>query len=1047
VGLKKKILISLLFYLLLKTINTDAQNLSFHHLNTSHGLSNNTVNAATVDKNGLLWVGTTDGLNIYDGYAVQSFFKEKHIGLASNGITHLLCDSSNRIWVGTNEGVTMIDDNRQFHKIKLDTLESFITKGFLQTKSDGIVVFAGNGSYKLDEKTQHWNKIDWLNNAFKNQGIREIISFKDDRYFVIEVNRIFYIDFVNKKLLDTFNISRVRTGTVLNDEELLLGDFESHLFYYNFKQKKITRKYQLTYRGNQGSLISENIFRIRKTTDNQVLVTTANKGIFILDPVTDKRTYYIHEPFNPFSLSADYISDIHCATNGYVILMTQTTGLDILNIKNSSAGYYKLLPDKKGELYDNVINGMAEDKEGNIWMGSDNKLIEWNRFNNSFNFLAYPYTNPRLSPTIRFVSVGNMCFDKEGRLLLASPGAGIGIFDTKRKIFRQLNRDTVTDKGTSLRTNFIHDLQLAADGSIWGGSNGGIFQINTDNFSIQSYYQHPLLKQLDNVRCYKLFFDKAGRLWIGTTSLGIWLYDEKKQTLKHYDRQSGIIPYSVYAFAEDDAGNIYAGTEYGFYILYADGRIKTYNRTSKLPGKRCTGILKDSHGNFWMANDKTIFRYSPADSSFEYFDEKNGISNDGFLPFGFFKTSDEMMIWGSNKGFNYFYPDKMKRNNIPFQLIVQQLKNEDSTYQFTKTNEILFPYNRNSIEFFYTSVDLSGSSKINYRYMLEGLDKNWSSSTSTRQVRYNSLAPGNYRFLVQASENGIDWIQSSNVISITINPPFWKTWWFRSLSVLLITGLIYFIFKSRMNYIRRQQAEKIVTLQKEQAIAEKELLLSHLNHDLAVTKLTALRVQMNPHFIFNALNSIQQMVLRGEDGAATKYLSRFSKLLRLVLQQSDRTTVTLNEELEILYLYLELEALRYTDSFEYAVTVDRMIDKDDTEIPTLLIQPFVENAIWHGLLHKQGKRKLGVHFGLNNNEELVCTIDDNGIGREAAAKIFENEIEDNQHTGKGIKAAEERLHLFNQQHSAESRLDIIDKKDEIGNAAGTTIIVTLPEIN
>jgi len=122
--LKKNILISHFIFSLLITINSGGQNLSFHHLNTSNGLSNNTINAATVDKNGLLWIVTNDGLNIYDGYAVQNFFKEKHPGLAGNGITHLLCDSSNRIWVGTNEGVTMIDNNRQFQKIKIDKLES-----------------------------------------------------------------------------------------------------------------------------------------------------------------------------------------------------------------------------------------------------------------------------------------------------------------------------------------------------------------------------------------------------------------------------------------------------------------------------------------------------------------------------------------------------------------------------------------------------------------------------------------------------------------------------------------------------------------------------------------------------------------------------------------------------------------------------------------------------------------------------------------------------------------------------------------------------------
>ena len=199
---------------------------------------------------------------------------------------------------------------------------------------------------------------------------------------------------------------------------------------------------------------------------------------------------------------------------------------------------------------------------------------------------------------------------------------------------------------------------------------------------------------------------------------------------------------------------------------------------------------------------------------------------------------------------------------------------------------------------------------------------------------------------------------------------------------------------------------------------------------------------MSPHFLFNSLNSIQQMILTGDDTSATLYLSKFSRLLRLVLSHSDKEKVTLKEELETLSLYIELESLRFKDSFEYEIICEESVDKDETRIPTLLIQPFVENAIWHGLLHKEGLRTLTVKFAEDNFENLVCVVEDNGIGREAAGTMHRQN-----HSGKGISVAEERLRTYNVQHAVKSMVFIEDLKDIGGLAIGTRVIVTLPLLN
>ena len=181
------------------------------------------------------------------------------------------------------------------------------------------------------------------------------------------------------------------------------------------------------------------------------------------------------------------------------------------------------------------------------------------------------------------------------------------------------------------------------------------------------------------------------------------------------------------------------------------------------------------------------------------------------------------------------------------------------------------------------------------------------------------------------------------------------------------------------------------------------------------------------------------MILANDETAATRYLSKFSRLLRLVLGHADKDTLMLKDELETLQLYIELESLRFKDSFRYSIVCDHTIDPEEIRIPAMLVQPFVENAIWHGLLHKQGERKLSLNFYEDAVENLVCVIEDNGIGREAAGRIGSDE-----HTGKGMAMAEERLCTYNDHHAIKSRICVEDLRDENGNGSGTRIILTLP---
>jgi putative methionine-R-sulfoxide reductase with GAF domain len=243
-----------------------------------------------------------------------------------------------------------------------------------------------------------------------------------------------------------------------------------------------------------------------------------------------------------------------------------------------------------------------------------------------------------------------------------------------------------------------------------------------------------------------------------------------------------------------------------------------------------------------------------------------------------------------------------------------------------------------------------------------------------------------------------------------------------------------------ISILTANQIQRILTEEEKQK-AEIEVLQN--KQKATESRLQSLRLQMNPHFLFNALNSIQQMILANEEMVATRYLSRFSKLLRSILIHSDKEMISLKEELDILKLYVELESVRFKEAFSYQIDCDEDIDVDEVKIPTLLIQPFVENAIWHGLMHKEGMRNLKISFA-EQGDVIQCIVEDNGIGRQKAKEMKISTGSDKKHTSKGIEVSMERLKTMKKNGGPPGTMYIHDLVDAQGNPTGTRIEINLP---
>jgi hypothetical protein len=338
-------------------------------------------------------------------------------------------------------------------------------------------------------------------------------------------------------------------------------------------------------------------------------------------------------------------------------------------------------------------------------------------------------------------------------------------------------------------------------------------------------------------------------------------------------------------------------------------------------------------------------------------------------------------------------------------------------------NVTTYHYNQNQFEFGFEANSFRHQGELFYKYQLKGLDKEWlKSSFANNKIKYSALPFGNYTFMVKAvNEKGVE----SNMISysFSISPPFWFTWWFYVLSGLTISVLVASFFVIRINIIKKK------------LILEKQMKASEI---------TAIKAQMNPHFMFNALNSIQDLIVLKDIRNSNVYLGKFADLMRKILEVSSKDFIELAKEIEILNLYLDLEKLRFGEDLVTSINCKfTTFELQELQIPSMLIQPYVENAIKHGLLHKKGRKELEINF-FQNESSLVCEIIDNGVGRVKSREI--NARREKTYPSFSTEANKKRIDLISESTSKSISLDIIDLFDTQKKSIGTKVVFEF-EIN
>jgi putative methionine-R-sulfoxide reductase with GAF domain len=632
-------------------------------------------------------------------------------------------------------------------------------------------------------------------------------------------------------------------------------------------------------------------------------------------------------------------------------------------------------------------------------------------------------------------------------------------------------------------------------------------------------------------------------------------------------------------------------------MLDPNGSIHNYTSKNGLRYDYCQDLLEDTaSGTIWLANTKCLIKFDPANKSMQYFEENSGLSIEGFRVGSSFHTADGEFLWGSRSGVNYFYPGKLVSTPSRLTLSIHSVKTKERHSEITDDFGIEMPYMSNNLSLYFSAINLYGSRNVYYQYKLEGYENEWHTGIDLREAHYSSLPTGNFRFLVRASLDGANWIQSNNSVSLVIVPPVWQKWWFISAVIAVIGGTLTWLFHSRNRKILEQREEieveqainyfattmyeaptvdailwkvakscigrlgfedcviylldkkrnvliqkaaygpkspgpdeitnlleipvgkgivgsvaasekaeiipdtsqderyivddafryseiavpiisdgellgvidcehskkgfftqkhlsilntiaslcanKIIRIRAEEEKEKAQATLMDTQQKMAEVEMQALRAQMNPHFIFNCLNSINRYIVKSDQATASLYLTRFAKLIRLILDNSNSKNVTLSNELEALKLYIEMEALRFDKKFSYSIVVDESVRAESVEVPPLIIQPYVENAIWHGLLHKETEGYLLIFVSRLSENMIKVVIEDNGIGRDKAQELKSKSATTRKSLG--MKLTENRLSLLNKYAKVTASVDIIDLKTEGEQAEGTKVVLKIP---
>ena len=962
---------------------TYAQSFNFKNYTVEDGLPYVQIYDIFQDDKGYLWTGGYGGLSSFNGKNFTNYSPRQ--GLVNYWVTSISQDSSKNLIIGTLEGLSVFDGNKFINYTEQNGLPNNYINS-IATKDAETAIATRSGLCYL-----------------KNNQIT-----KDSRFTDIEITKVksVYKDYIVTTPKKIFIVSKNKVQTIC-----------------------------------QFFALSDTLITSIETDKNETLWIGTNKGLYYINNYDLQNG--VKRPIPAIIKDA-----ISCIYVDYKNTLWIGSNESLLTYFNNEVTYYQISKDENA----NNVYCITSDYEQNIWIGTRSGL---------FQFRDEGFVSFNKEDGLKNAFIHGIAVDKNNNVWFGTAGAGLYKYDNKQFI----NYST----SNGLSGNIISGVILDSLNRLWIATDKGLCYQANNKISISTVVSKDMV--------YCLFLDNKNSLWLGLKDKiarieNINKYPKSNVTYFNLPLPVSISDFQMSSICQDANGTIYMASFLGGLFMYDGKEIKDITKLYGLQTRTIVDVIVSANNYLFVATLDGIYVVNLDNKSVEKITEDDGLSSN--LVYSLFITDNGQTLWaGTNQGANKidlqtFFQSHIKNilsfgktegfkglecntgglckdnsGSIWFGTVNGLVKHNPIKYvandneaklSFTKmklfyndtilSQKAKLASNLNNIRFDFVGICLTNPEKVLYIHKLEGFEKSWSPSTTQNNVTYSNLPPGNYIFKVRCCNNQGVWSTEPLTFSFSVDAPYWQHWWFM-LSVLVFIALIIFtIFRIRLNQLKREQ--------------EKE---SKTQIEIAKNELKALRAQMNPHFLFNSLNSIQHYIISNKGDEAVFYLNRFAKLMRMILSNSEKTNITLNEEINGLKIYIELEQMRFSNLFNFNINVDKTIDADYEQIPSMLLQPYVENAILHGLVPKNGGGLLQINFFIKDNF-LHVIIEDNGIGRKKSAEVKSHSTKS--HTSMGMKITKDRLRLLSNVEQISYTINFIDLQDVHGNPTGTRAEITWP---
>jgi ligand-binding sensor domain-containing protein len=1015
----------------------------------------------------IIWIVTEDeGLVEYNGNAFTHYRSSTGLGsLPSNRITNILEDDDHSLWISTRNGLCRFDRlKKKFipYNYKGRVLET----GGVVKLTDGRLICATNLGLCFINKTNYSLTGLPAAQVKNNAGI----------YYTGES-----IQSAGNLLYD--KQGRLwRNITTQNLQGLASYDFQRNEWTL-YPQENLYRENN----GNPdkpGNITTWNLFP--DINENKIWLGGYATGLRLFDKMTLSWQQYYFTGDSKYPDWNNAINTVYALTPDEVLTGTYL-GLNLVNTKTNQAYKYTSVNMLNKPNLAAAAQCIMKDHCGNTWIGGQFGILRLHALNNRFSAgkrileepldiqsaIEYPGNKLVLASTnittkgkesrILMIKNGHVLktvipgankkaglqpFIKlesiAGKIIIFS-GAGITIADSNLEHLEHLPISLQDPSGKTLEDYRPEYYSIAKwNDSIFYAcrrttSEMGFIKINIRSRKAWQYKpgaspgdSHPISGSI-----HWLYKDSYDRLWCCSDDQGLSIFYPATGRFEHYQS----IPADTNSLPANIVRSVLQTSDGLFWISTNAGLC----RSAALPGKKAvfqlivpgieTNLLvEDRNKNLWVnhkdgnlkieINTLQVKNYGPMDGFYwEGYHSKKILLNNGdfLLPDG-----------------ELFNPGFIPRNNyipLPFVSMVTVNNKElvaDSAFPFKKNIEL--SHSENFISIAYSSDSYINEQQNTYSYKLTGIDTGWVNAGTRTTAYYTNLAPGTYHFWVKASNNDALQGAPANLLTLLINPAWYQTWWFKVLCIIVALLIIYSFYRLR---IKQLQARSLAQRKE----AELKQVKTEFEKQIAETEMIALRSQMNPHFIFNVLNSINRYILVNEGAKASLYLTQFSRLIRQVLENSKSAKVSLEADLSALQLYINMEKLRFEERFTYCIRVDKNIDQQFAQLPPLLIQPYVENAIWHGLMQKDKAGQLDIIITQPRENELQIVIQDNGIGRKKAMALQSKSA--TRHKSYGMQITSDRIDIVNKIYQVQASV----KYEDLYNgeeAIGTRVTLNIP---